>query len=261
MRQRHGFTLIESVTLLATLSIGGAIGSAALTLNGSKAKAMESQTQLRGIHQSFVTFAQSNKKGGHDGYFPGLDPAGDVIDGSTEGRLQLLLAGNFFTGDYIISPLENLTPWDGGEHFEEPPLFPEQHSYAMLRINEPLMDIGRRAEWKETLNTSAIVLGDRNTATPEAARSVWSEGTEHEDWAGGMTRNDNSTSFEKSPTLDFTKYGNRPANVSDHLFISETPEGSDALLTFTMDAFGHEVPTPRRDDPQPPALPVNDGAA
>ncbi|MEM6853905.1 MAG: prepilin-type N-terminal cleavage/methylation domain-containing protein [Planctomycetota bacterium] len=260
MRQRQGFTLIESVTLLTALSIGGALGAAALTLNGSKEKAMQNSTQLKGIHRSFVVFAQSNKKGGNDGYFPGLNPAGDLVDGSTEGRLQLLLEGNFFTGDDIVSPLENLTSWTPDRNGEEPPLFPEQHSYAMLRINEPLMDDGRRLEWKETLNTAAIVLGDRNTSVPETPRSVWSEGTEHEDWAGGVTRNDNSTSFETSPKFDFTKFGNRPANEQDHLFIAETAEGSDTLLTFSMDAFGHEVPTPRRNDADPPALPVIDGA-
>lgn len=266
MRTRHGFTLIESITLLATLSIGGALGASALKLNGSQEKAMQSNMQLRGIHQGLVTFAQSNKKGGHDGNFPGLDPGGDVIDGSTEGRFRIMFEGNFFTGDYIISPLENLTPIEVDDQGETPPLFAAQYSYAMLQIHEPMTDAGRRAEWKETLNTSAIVIGDRNTATPQAPSSVWSEGTEHGDWAGGITRNDNSTSFEKSPVFENTLFGSpskNPAggNPSDHLFVSETPAGHDALLTFTIDAFGDEVPTPRRDDPQPPAVPVMDGAA
>ncbi|MEM9915403.1 MAG: hypothetical protein AAF911_10615 [Planctomycetota bacterium] len=252
--------MVESVTLLAALSIGGSLGAAALTLNGSKAKSMQNQTQLRGIHMAFINFAQSNKKGGNDGYFPGLDPEGTVIDDSTRGRFELMLYGNYFTGDYIINPLENLTPWEGKPFGEDPPLFTEQHSYAMLRIHEPIMDKGRRDEWKETFSTTAFVLGDRNTSEPETPRSVWSEGTEHEDWAGVITRNDNTVRFETSPTLDFTKFGNRPANEQDHLFIAETAEGSDTLLTFSMDAFGHEVPTPRRNDADPPALPVIDGA-
>lgn len=40
---------------------------------------MSNNTQLRGIHQSLVTYAQINKTGGNDGYFTGLDSRGGIV--------------------------------------------------------------------------------------------------------------------------------------------------------------------------------------
>jgi len=256
MRAAHGFTLVESLVVIGALAVGGSLAATGLKLNGSSAKAMSNSTQLRGIHQGFVVYAQSNKKGGGDGWFPGLDAEGNVADASTEERFRIMLDGLFFTGDYIISPLENLTPWEWGDGDEGAPLFAQQYSYAMLKVDDLEADEGRHSEWKETFSASAVVLSDRNTAAPEQTASVWTDGQEEPDaWVGAMTRNDNSTSFKTSPLVEKTKYGKHPTNETDNLFISETPKGSDALMTFTRDALGGEVATPRRNAAKPPALP------
>ncbi|MEM9418292.1 MAG: hypothetical protein AAGA25_04435 [Planctomycetota bacterium] len=214
---------------------------------------MVNNTQLRGIHQGFVTFAQSNKKGGQDGYFPGLDGSGHVIPDGPEtfhsgdgtqpsARLVMMLNGNFFTPDYMINPADSRATEAeierGKSDYEG--LTPDHFSYAPLGIAEALRDeedqfeVGddRRAlEWKETLSTAAIVLGDRALGTGrDDISSVFTEFGSG-DWRGGVTRNDNSTSFETTAEFEQTKYGNADANELDHLF-EDAPNASDAFLVF-----------------------------
>lgn len=254
MKRRSGFTLVELAVVLAASAVGGSLAVALWGYNGDQDKLMRSQTQLRGIHQSCVVFAQSNKKGGNDGFFPGLDSSGQKVDVTTAGRLQMMLRGNFFTGEYIISPVENLTPWEA-DGWDERPLFPQQFSYAMLDITGADDDAGRRMEWMETLSTSAVVIGDRNAAGADASESVWTQGAEAEGWAGGLTRNDNSTSFDTSPTVEMTKFGSGPANELDNIFKNETRSGFDTLLTFAKDQVGLERAVPRRNTEHPPKVP------
>lgn len=244
-RKTEGFTLIECTVAIGVLDVGGVLAASAVKLNGSTEKALTSQTQLRGIHQALVTYAQSNKRGGHDGYFSGFGPDGRVIDASVEGRLQPLLEDNYFTGDYFISPIENLNPWEhnGGRRVAATRITTDQHSYAMLKVDESKP---RQREWSETLNTNAIVLSDRNTAGVDQPSSVWTEGQERDGWVGGITRNDNSTTFESDPVIEHTKYGNAPSNETDHLFKADTQDGRDTLMTFHRDAAGQELPIPRR---------------
>ncbi|MEM9881862.1 MAG: prepilin-type N-terminal cleavage/methylation domain-containing protein [Planctomycetota bacterium] len=224
---RPGFTFIELLVVL--LLIGMLLP--ALGASRRTARQMANNTQLRGIHQGFVTFAQSNKRGGNDGYFPGLNSDGGLVVASPAGRLQLMLKGNYFTPDYIINPADT-------EKVEAPgqdgPVTDRNHSYAMLPIADPAADAGRINEWKETLNTAAIVLSDRNTGVaPDRLSSVWTDRNSG-DWRGGMTRNDNSTSFETTARFQATKYGNAPANDWDQLFESETGAGSDAMMVHRV---------------------------
>ncbi|MEM1107777.1 MAG: hypothetical protein AAGH99_03710 [Planctomycetota bacterium] len=213
---------------------------------------MSNNTQLRGIHQAFVTFAQSNKRGGYDGYFPGLDASGRVIpDGedtffSGDGtfpaaRLVMLLNGNYFTPEYVINPADTRaieTTTDTGDYER---LLPENYSYALLEITGALTfaedktrdwsQYGRAIEWQETLNTAAIVMSDRAIGTGrDDMSSVWTE-TGSGDWRGGVVRNDNSTSFETTTEFEDTKYGNAAANNLDHLF-EDAAGAVDAFLVF-----------------------------
>lgn len=195
---------------------------------------MPNNTQLRGIQQGMVTFAQSNKIGGNDGYFPGFDSSGNVVpdgpdtgnsgDGTLPGaRLWMMLDSNFFTPDYIINPADAaaveavLDPTTG----QYPPLTADHFSYALLGLADP--HDGRASEWKETLNTSSLVIGDRAIGTNRSdISSVWTTAGSA-DWRGGVTRNDNSTSFETSAEFQSTRYGNHPANALDHLFEDAPP--------------------------------------
>ena len=221
LQRRRGFSLLEILVFILLIGILlPALGAARRT-----ARQMANNTQLRGIHQGMVTFAQTNKKGGNDGYFPGLDATGNLLEPDPSGRLQMMLEGNFFTPEYVVNPADSdVTVAEAGQK-----LSPLHQSYAMLPIANPVADAGRIMEWKETLNTAALVLSDRNTGTVDAVSSVWTE-RNSDDWRGGVTRNDNSTSFETTTSFIQTKYGNHPANEQDELFVSETPAGSDALM-------------------------------
>ena len=223
-RGRAGFSLVELLILTLLIAILlPALGAARRT-----SRQMQNNTQLRGIHQSLVIFAQANKIGGQDGYYPGLGPKGQLVAEAPSARLDLLLEGNYFTPEYVINPADAamVVAAPGAK------LTAGNYSYAMLAIADEAADAGRRAEWKETLNTNALVLGDRNTGPAgelDQVSSVWNQPGDG-DWRGGVVRNDNSTAFETQPTFHHTVYGDAPANDQDHLFDRETDAGHDADL-------------------------------
>lgn len=176
-------------------------------------------TQLRGIHQGLVTYANSNKD-----YYVGLNPDGTMHDLSVEYRFQFLIDNDFFTPEYAISPLENdsaVRTWD-----QQSPFTANHYSYAMLQIPE---EGGRRAEWRTTLNTQAIVISDRNTGTKAKPSSIHSDPAEP--WAGSILWNDNIAYFENGGDTFETKYGGGELNEADRLF--ESPGTDDALLIHT----------------------------
>ncbi|MEM9915117.1 MAG: hypothetical protein AAF911_09155 [Planctomycetota bacterium] len=256
--KRHaGFTAIDLIVVVAVVLIVSALVAVMLPMLGSRgggSRMMMNNVQLRGIHQGFVTFAQSNKIGGSDGYFPGLDGSGQVVpDGpstfySGDGthpaaRLVMLLNGNYFTPEYMINPadiqaqeVEFMGPASEYERLDN-----SHFSYAMLGLAEALAkddegnfaagDDTRAVEWRETLNTSAIVMSDRAIGTGRAdLSSVWTDAGSG-DWRGGVVHNDNSTMFETTAEFEQTKYGNALANAFDHIF-EDAPAESDALMVF-----------------------------
>ena len=250
----NAFSIVELIVVIAVLTILIALFTMIAGSRRVNPRPMMNNTQLRGIHQGFVTFAQSNKRGGHDGYFPGLDASGRVVpdgpdtyhsgDGTNPAaRLVMLLNGNFFTPEYIINPADmqaqEIEFMGQASAYER--LDTSHFSYAMLGIAEALAkddegrfapgDDRRASEWRETLNTSAIVMSDRAIGTSRAdLSSVWTDAGSG-DWRGGVVRNDNSTAFETTAEFEQTKYGNADANELDHLF-EDASNASDALMVF-----------------------------
>jgi len=166
-------------------------------------------------------------------------PRADRTGANPSVRLELLLRHDFFTGRYIISPAEqNRTPWDHGDQ----PLTAEQFSYAMSRLTLAEEQTGelhphpRNGEWRDTSNSMAAVLSDRNTpgdseelGQPDAVQSIWT--TEPGDWRGSVGWNDNHVTFESGPLLSQTQYGKGRRASDDNLFQS----AADATLRFTND--------------------------
>ncbi len=248
-RQR-GFTAVDLIVAVVLVLVVAALLFVLLGVpwgrRGGTPREMINSTQLRGIHQSFYTFAQSNKVGGRDGYFPGLDGSGNVVpDGPATGhsgdgtvpaaRLWMLLEGNYFTPEYLLNPQDTVKaeyrPTTGIVADPANPLTATHFSYALLALASPTD--GRAVEWSETLNTSAIVASDRAIGVdPTDFGSVWSDtrSWRHHDWAGTVTRNDNSTSFETTAELVDTKYGRSPINPLDHLF-EDAPDTADDPAT------------------------------
>ncbi|MEM1212318.1 MAG: prepilin-type N-terminal cleavage/methylation domain-containing protein [Planctomycetota bacterium] len=240
----HGFTLIELLVVISIIALLIGILLPALGAARNAARQTTNSTQLRGIHQSFLFYAQENK-----GFYPGLLGNGETMTAAEvnatgdytgfnaisngrngTGQFAVALNTNKFTPEYMINPADdvavpvNLSAGDTDIDFHgvTPPDLPN-FSYATLYWKEngsPAVDpeAGRYEEWRETLNTQAIVLGDRNTGA-NATTQVSSDWTEENsgDWRGAVVRNDNSTSFEDSHEGFETRYGNNVI-TDDSLF-------------------------------------------
>ena len=223
MRQNQFNAVHLALALLSVIVIVAII----LPMFGSPrrpAHRMQNSTQLRGIHQGLVTYANSNNE-----YFPGLSKSGEDDRIAVEQRFQILLEDDYITPEYAMSPSETepLMVWDGWDQIDDiEPVTPDHYSYAMLQIPK---EGGRRFEWSQTLNSQAIVMSARNTGTKANPTSVHS-GPGATAWGGEVLWNDNHVGFEMSDTFE-TKYGAGTLNATDRLFEADSP--FDALLIHT----------------------------
>ncbi len=96
----------------------------------STARQMQSNTMARGIHQSCVMYAQS-----HDSHYPD--------------ELYPLLEGNFFTWEYLISPMSDVTIPDDIDNWSAA----QQRDWVRANASYVLIPGG-----SETLNSETIAL-------------------------------------------------------------------------------------------------------
>ena len=245
--RKSGFTLIELLVVISIIALLIAILLPALGAARRTARRMQNSTQLRGIHQGLVTFANSNKN-----HFVGLDSSGDVLAPSAQNtgnsgpghfvqaRFYVLLNGDYFTPEYAISPSETANVTEYVESTTTTPTAVQfelsggnkNYSYAMLQFTPTgggnfavsAATAPRGAEWKQTLNSQAIVVSDRNVGA-DADADLQSVHTEDGDgqWAGSVLWNDNHVAFENTELFE-TKYANgglntdASGNAADDLF-------------------------------------------
>jgi prepilin-type N-terminal cleavage/methylation domain-containing protein len=272
---RRGFTLIELLVVISIIALLIAILLPALGAARRTARRLQNSTQLRGIHQGLVTFANSNKD-----KFAGLDTKGQTIrnganstgnsgKGETiQARYWILLNGDYFTPEYAISPSETKTVTEYEEATgtgTNPVLFDpmdiKHYSYAMLQfaaggtgVPSPyhitVATTRRAAEWEQTLNSRSIVVSDRNVGADNAAglQSVHSGVGE---WIGSALWNDNHVGFENTEFFT-TKYADAGLNTdtngdpADHLFNNQVGANNPnnnanaVMAKYDVERFGTE---------------------
>ena len=185
---------------------------------------------------------------GNNGFYPGFNgrdlthfstPIG-WSQGATNGRdvsqrFAILLLDYYFTGEYIISSNEAKTIWTWGT------VTAANYSYALLELPniqaEPAGAAqntelpGRLKEWSNTINKLAPVVTDRSKVLDPTLKtaSVYVKGTKPSDWQGAVVWNDNHVTFERSPILPATRYG-QTDNTSDDLFTAKGD--ADAFMSY-----------------------------
>ncbi len=251
MKRSKGFTLIELLVVISIIALLIGILLPALGAARRAARQMKSTTQVRGIVQGLVTYAGGNKE-----RMPGTTSKGFIIydngnantsetgasgDGSTvEARFWLMLDQNAFTGEYAISPSETKTNWTTQE------VTSDNYSFALLNIHDGATSpssatdkirpnqTGRAREWKQSINTQAVLIADRARVDTGSIGSnyddIYSIHTTEDDakWAGSVGRGDGSASFENEDALD-TKYGSADNIEADRLFEDEQDTANSEL--------------------------------
>jgi len=237
MRRIKGFTLIELLVVISIIGLLIGILLPALGAARRTARQMQGSTQVRGIHQAMVLFAQGNK-----GFYPGKTDTGTQVMKATatnmsyaaagenghtvQGRFAMMIdpAENMVPAAMLISPSENGNKTKIDLAAATPLIGLTGYSYALLEIDAGAGD--RDDEWTDTTNSQAIVVSDRLTNAGASAADDTDNDSIHSTagWTGSAAYNDNHVVFEStSADLDL-QYGTGQLKINDDLFDGATAD-------------------------------------
>lgn len=250
----RAFTLIELLVVISIIALLIAILLPALGAARLSARQMQSTTHVRGMHQGMVIYSADNK-----GFYPGLESSGKRFvtaannysnrsGGMVQGRYAILIEADVVTPDYLLNPAERepktVYAVNSGDTFTT-----EHYSYAMQNITGDQNDTGYNGlpnvnplrgkynimEWRNTMNSQAIILGDRlldvennDFTNPEAYLGAWSDDYGESEW--GVVWNDNHAEFANTPFFE-TKYGSITNSEDDIFSRGRAPAGQNNTQT------------------------------
>lgn len=216
MLERRIFSLSDLVGLLILGVIGVSIfGPVWGDMFGGRRTCCYRQSQVRGIHQGFVLYSNSN-----NGFYPGYTSDGtddfaaitasvtdfgcNALTDDDIGKIYaIMLTEEIYTPEYIVSPNDNLAPASrmSGNTLIKPTIDNTNYSYALLDMND--FPSARRAEWKDVNNSQAPMVAD-----PSSDIRPMLNVTYHSDvlwmansdmyYEGNIAWNDNHVTFENA---------------------------------------------------------------
>jgi prepilin-type N-terminal cleavage/methylation domain-containing protein len=220
MKKLRGFTLIELLVVIAIIALLIGILVPALGAARKAANKMRNGTQLRGLAMGFAMWSDANSSTqDFPGAYTSNPPTGypaNATDTTVVGRFWALVAATGIdpmTTKMFIDPVMtgSTTVWSSSSVTITPGTTTASTAqFTSNNVTYALLSTTMGTEWHNNTNSGCPLIADMNTKTPTTGQggtpptSAWSTSG----WTGNVAWGDVHTTFENSPVLSVTIYGN-----------------------------------------------------